>query len=84
MKITYDQEADVLYIELVHKQPFDTIEIDPDTYYEVDEEGRLLSLEILSASKKYRNFDKIDFEQYLKIPRKKRFSRTKLNKHTAV
>ena len=84
MKITYDQEADVLYIQLARKRPFDTIEIDADTFYEVDENGRLISLEILSASKKYRNFDKIDFEQYLKMPRKKRSKRLKIREHAAV
>lgn len=66
MKITYDHEADALYIGLIDKKPFDTIELESGTLYEVDERGRLLGIEILDASKKYQDIDNIDYEQYLK------------------
>ena len=53
MKITYDSEADALYIELRSDVPAcDGIDIDTDVSADLDEDGLVIGFEILSASKR--------------------------------
>jgi len=64
MKITYDPEADVLCIILSSAVPSDSVEIESGTYYEVDDTGHLVSIEILDASEKYQGYNVVDYKQY--------------------
>ena len=49
MQITYDAEADVFYIELRAVPARDTIDIEEGVSVLVDEEGHIVSLEVLDA-----------------------------------
>ena len=49
MHITYDAEADVLYIELQAVPARDTIDIEEGVSVLVDEDGHIVSLEVLDA-----------------------------------
>lgn len=52
MKITYDKDADALYIKLGKGKFASNKKIGLDTVIDLDEEGRLLGIEMLSASKR--------------------------------
>ena len=52
MKITYDPEADALYIQLRDIVLADSIDIEDGVTAELDEEGHISALEILDASKR--------------------------------
>jgi uncharacterized protein YuzE len=58
MKITYDPQADALYIELQPGDVDDTIEITPYIYVDVDANGFPLGFEILFAKKMLGKIDK--------------------------
>ena len=49
MQITYDAEADVFYIELQAVPARDTIDIEEGVSVLVDEDGHIVSLEVLDA-----------------------------------
>ena len=49
MHITYDAEADVLYIELQAVPARDTIDIEEGVSVLVDEDGHIVSLEVLDS-----------------------------------
>lgn len=52
MKVTYDPEADALYV-CFQKEPAvaETHEINDEIFVDVDEQGHIVGLELLSASK---------------------------------
>ena len=52
MKITYDPEADVLYIVLRDVVPADSTDVEDGVSVEVDSEGHISALEILDASQR--------------------------------
>ncbi len=52
MKITYDPEGDVLYIQLREVTPADSTDIEPGVTVELDQEGHLVAIEVLDASKR--------------------------------
>jgi len=52
MKITYDKEADAMYIELVEGEFDHNKKINRDTIIDVDNNGNTLGIEILNVSKK--------------------------------
>ena len=52
MKITYDSEGDVLYIQFREVTPADSVDIEEGVTAELDDEGHLVALEILDASKR--------------------------------
>lgn len=52
MKISYDEEADALYIEISAKKPSGVVEVKEGVNIDVDEEGKIVGLEFLDASKK--------------------------------
>ena len=52
MKITYDPEADALYIEVHSGEIDDSLDIEDGVTADLDKEGHLLGLEILDASKR--------------------------------
>jgi len=49
MKITYDQEADVLYIQLREATPADSTDLEEGITADLDAEGHLIGLEVLDA-----------------------------------
>lgn len=52
MKITYDPEADALYIELRDARPADSMDIEEGVTVDLDREGHIIGLEVLDASKR--------------------------------
>ena len=52
MKITYDPEGDVLYIQLREEKPADGVDIEEGVTAELDSEGHLLAIEVLDASER--------------------------------
>ena len=53
MKIEYDGEIDALYIRLQEKYVAKTIEIEEGLNIDLDENDRLIGLEILDATERY-------------------------------
>lgn len=52
MKITYDPEGDVLYIQLREVTPADSLDIEEGVTAELDDHGHLVALEVLDASRR--------------------------------
>jgi uncharacterized protein YuzE len=52
MKISYDPEADALYIELRDARPADSVDIEEGVTADLDGEGHIIGLEVLDASKR--------------------------------
>jgi uncharacterized protein YuzE len=50
MRITYDPKYDLLYIKLGEAEKVLCKEVDEDITFDVDEGGKLVGIEILSAS----------------------------------
>ncbi|MDI6788725.1 MAG: DUF2283 domain-containing protein [Planctomycetota bacterium] len=52
MKIKYDKEVDAAYLRLCSRTPHSAIEIDEGVILHVTEDGKIVSIEILEASKR--------------------------------
>ena len=52
MKITYDSQADALYIELRHAQAHDNVDIEEGVSADLDAQGHIVGFEILDVSKR--------------------------------
>ncbi|HEX5022083.1 MAG TPA: DUF2283 domain-containing protein [Candidatus Binatia bacterium] len=57
MKIEYDKKVDALYIRIQEKDVARTQEVSDGVNLDFDGEGRLIGLEVLSASKRYPSAD---------------------------
>lgn len=55
MKVKYDQEVDVLRIELSNQPVEESDEEKPGLILDYDQEGNVVSIEILNASKRMEN-----------------------------
>ncbi len=53
MKIEYDREVDALYIRIQEKKVFKTREIEEGINIDIDENNKIIGLEVLDATKKY-------------------------------
>ena len=53
MRIEYDREVDALYVRLQEKYVARTIEIEEGLNLDLDENGKLIGLEVLDATEKY-------------------------------
>jgi uncharacterized protein YuzE len=53
MRIEYDREVDALCIRLQHKYVARTVEIEEGLNLDLDENGKLIGLEILDATDRY-------------------------------
>ena len=53
MKIEYDKEVDALHIRLQEKHVSRTVEIVDGLNLDLDENGKLIGLEVLDATKRY-------------------------------
>ena len=52
MKVTYDNEIDALYIKISYEKPDGVIEVKEGINIDVTEDGKIVGLELLDASKK--------------------------------
>ena len=57
MKIEYDQEVDALYIRIQEKEVAKTKEIEDGVNLDIDEEGKIIGLEIIGARERYNKND---------------------------
>jgi uncharacterized protein YuzE len=53
MRIEYDREVDALYIRLQEKYVARTVEIEEGLNLDLDENGKLIGLEVLDATERY-------------------------------
>lgn len=51
MKVAYDQQADVLYIELWSAEVARTIQIDRGTLVDLDQDGQLIGVELIRPAR---------------------------------
>jgi uncharacterized protein YuzE len=49
MRITYDPEADALYIELRHATPVDSRDIEEGVTADLDRDGHVIGIEVLQV-----------------------------------
>ncbi len=57
MKLEYDREVDALYIRIQEKEVTRTEEIEDGLNLDFDDQDRLIGIEILNATEKYRPQD---------------------------
>lgn len=57
MKIEYDKEVDALYIRIQDKTVAQTKEIEDGLNIDLDENGKLIGIEILDATERYSKSD---------------------------
>lgn len=62
MKVKYDREADVLYIQLSDAPIIDSDEKRKGIVLDYDDEGRIVGIEILNASKNLPQPTKVEYE----------------------
>jgi uncharacterized protein YuzE len=60
MKLKYDIETDILYIKFSDKVIVDSDEDKPGVILDFSEDGTLVGIEILNASKSIDNLNKVD------------------------
>jgi uncharacterized protein YuzE len=53
MKIEYDNQVDAIYIRLQEKYITRTVEIEDGLNIDLDENGKLIGLEVLDATERY-------------------------------
>ena len=53
MKIEYDNQVDAIYIRLQEKYVTRTVEIEDGLNIDLDEDGKLIGLEVLDATERY-------------------------------
>ena len=52
MKITFDKEADAVYIEISEEEFFGNKKIDDETIIDLDKNGKIIGIELLNVSKR--------------------------------
>lgn len=52
MRITYDKQADAMYLYLARGRVKDTVEINPRVIVDVGERGKIIGVELLFVSEK--------------------------------
>ena len=52
MKVTYDQEADAVYIEISDKKPEGVIEVKEGINLDITSDGEIVGIELLNAQNK--------------------------------
>jgi uncharacterized protein YuzE len=53
MRLTYDQEADALYIELKRVTPVDSRDLEDGVTVDLGEAGRIIGIELLDVQKRF-------------------------------
>ena len=69
MKITYDKEADAMYIEFMEGEFSRNIKIDDNTIVDLDKDGNLLGIELLSVKKRIplKSLSEINFQNLIAV-----------------
>lgn len=62
MKIKYDQEVDILLIQLLDSAVYESDESKPGIILDYDREGNIIRIEILDASKRTNTPFKFEYE----------------------
>ena len=62
MKVKYDKEVDVLYIEFSDNKITESDEEKSGIILDNDSEGSIVCIEVLNASKKIKNINKVEYE----------------------
>ena len=62
MKVRYDREVDILYIEVTENKIEESDEDKPGVIIDYDKDGDIVGIEILQASKKMSNPAKVEYE----------------------
>ena len=62
MKVKYDQEVDVLLIQFSNSEVYESDESKEGVILDFDQEGNIISIEILDASKKTGSPFKFEYE----------------------
>ena len=62
MKVKYDKEVDILYIQFSENPVNESDEGKPGIILDYDKEGSIVAIEILDASKKFPNPNKVEYE----------------------
>jgi uncharacterized protein YuzE len=62
MKVKYDKEVDVLYISLNQEQVKESDESKPGIVIDYSDNGNIVGIEILDASKKMQMPNKVEYE----------------------
>ena len=57
MKIEYDKEVDALYIRIQEKEVSRTKEIEEGINLDIDEDNKIIGLEIIGATERYEQSD---------------------------
>lgn len=57
MRIEYDREVDALYIRIQEKEVYRTKELEEGINLDIDEEGKIIGLEIIGALERYNRKD---------------------------
>jgi uncharacterized protein YuzE len=62
MKVKYDKEVDVLYIQFSDSKIKESDEEKSGIILDYDNEGSIVGIEVLNASKKMKNINKVEYE----------------------
>ena len=62
MKIKYDQEVDVLLIQISESEIYESDESKPGVILDYDKEGNIIRIEVLDASKRTSTPFKFEYE----------------------
>ena len=62
MKIKYDQEVDILLIQLSNSEVYESDESKPGIILDYDKEGNIIRIEILDVSKRTNTPFKFEYE----------------------
>ncbi len=66
MKVRYDPKADILYILLKEGPVADTDEVSEDVWFEYDEKGKVIGIEIWNAGENIIRKSLLEIERYTK------------------
>ncbi|NJE62085.1 DUF2283 domain-containing protein [Thermococcus sp. 21S7] len=66
MKVRYDPKADILYILIRDGPVADTDEVDDDVWFEYDENGNVVGIEIWNAGENIIRKSLLEIERYTK------------------
>lgn len=62
MKLSIDETADALYLQLVNKDVLESAEIAPGIVVDYDENGEIIGVEVLHLTKRLHPVDLMDFQ----------------------
>ncbi len=71
MKVRYDPKTDILYILIREGPVADTDEVDEDVWFEYDEEGNVVGIEIWNAGENVIRKSLLEIERYTKALNRK-------------